>query len=357
MKRQTKPDKTAFKEPETLASPDDSEGEDDDLWFLPDPDEALEDHEIPLPRARADSLLQAADWVTAQGVHAADLARAALAVGQLDMVVAQIGRGALERLALREVEALSWASGTPIPIDEIARDQLRARASTDPHALQRARWALRRLMGDGDLRDLRTFLGLHRTERRDLPDTLRARPAGDMFDEAAQEFRHHVAQMADAHAFTRAAFARHVWLLSDLSPEEDQLESAVWAARLMAEGCHALPFVPMGQGGRRPSTGVGGLRASFAATEAGATSARVDLQRLMVWRDRALKDTAQIKGNNPSRIIAALVAKPMATTEMVERASDISRDTAERLLARLADMDLVREITGTRRFRIWTAKL
>ncbi len=41
---------------------------------------------------------------------------------------------------------------------------------------------------------------------------------------------------------------------------------------------------------------------------------------------------------------------------MIEQAAGISRDTAERLLARMQDMGLVREITGASRFRIWAAR-
>jgi hypothetical protein len=346
-----------FEEPDTPVSPYDEDPEEDGLWFLSDPDDALDDHVMPLPQADTTPLAQAEHWIGAQGVHAAQLARAAMAVGQLDMLVFQIGSGASQRLALREVEAMTWAAGLPVPVEEIGRDRLQARASTDPQALQQARWALRRLLGEGDLRDLRTFLGLHRSDSRTHPDALRLRPAGDLFDEAAEDFHAAVAGLSDAHAFTRAAFARHLWQLSDLSTQDDQIEAAVWAARHMAEDCRALSFVPMGQGVRRPRTGVEGFRATLAAIETGASSALVELQRLLAWRDDALARSARIKGSNPAKIIKALVAKPMATTEMVEHAAGVSRDTAERLLARLAEMEIIREITGTRRFRIWAAKL
>ncbi len=353
--------KDSFEEPESPPSPYDREEEPEDLWFLPDAADVPDDHDIPLPRANTTALVQPGDWLAAQGDHAAQLARAALAIGQLDMLVTQMGQGALERLALREVEALTWAGGMPVSLEEIGRDQLQARASTDPRALQQARWAVRRLMTDGPTDDLRAFLGLHRAESRDLsPDLLpdlRGRITGEAFDEAAAEFRANLAELSDSHDFTQAAFARYLWRLSDLSPEEDHIEGTVWAAKRMAQHCLSLTFVPIGQGARQVQSGSARNLGSFLrAIENGATAARVELQRLIMWQDQAKTRTAAIKGNNAVRIIDALMVKPMATTEMIEQAAGISRDTAERLLARMADMGLVREVTGANRFRIWAAK-
>lgn len=45
------------------------------------------------------------------------------------------------------------------------------------------------------------------------------------------------------------------------------------------------------------------------------------------------------------------------STAMVATAAGSSRDTAERLLARMAASGLVRELTGARRFRLWAARL
>ncbi|WP_120632637.1 helix-turn-helix domain-containing protein [Ruegeria sp. EL01] len=351
-----------FEEPGTPRSLYDPPDEAEDLWFLPDPDDALDIHDIPLPKVQNDPLVRPDEWIAAQGTHAALLARAALAAGQLDMVVAGMGpdagQGALERLALREVEALAWAAGTPISLEEIGRDQLQARVTTDPRALQQARWAVRRLIADGPTDDLRGFLGLHRVESQVVPRGLRGRITGKEFDEAATEFWANLAALSDAHVFTQAAFARYLWRLSELSAEEDHIEGAVWAAKRMAQGCLTLTFVPMGQGARHPHGGGSeDLGSHFTAMEAGANSARIELQRLTMWRDRARDQTAFIKGTNPARIISALVAKPMATTKMIEQAVGTSRDTAERLLARMLEMGLVREVTGASRFRIWAAKI
>ncbi|MFB2595379.1 hypothetical protein ACEYYB_11065 [Paracoccus sp. p4-l81] len=126
----------------------------------------------------------------------------------------------------------------------------------------------------------------------------------------------------------------------------------------MAEGS-GLAFVPMGSFGRRVWHGAASVAERLGdhhrAVADGATAARRTLMRLRDWAARARDATAAIKGDNAARIIAALMARPLASTEAVEQAAAISRGTAERLLARMAGMGLVREVTGTRRFRLWTA--
>lgn len=363
MKSNAKTDNEDCEEQERPTSPYDQGAEEDDLWFLPDPDDELDDFAMPLPQGERTPLVRPADWVDAQGVNADQLARTAMAVGQLDMMVAQVQpqgqmqNGVLARLALREAEALSWAAGMPVSLEEIGRDQVWARANTNPNALRQARWAARRLMGDGDARDLRSFLGLHRTEVSDLPVGLSSRVSGTMFDDEAGEFLKRVDRLSDVHGFVRAAYARYLWQLSDLSQDDNRIEAQVWASRLMSDGCLALTFVPFGQGVRSlQGSGPDDLGVYLRAAETGAIAARFELQGLLSWHRRALAVSASIKGKNPARVVAALVAKPMATTEMIEQAAGVSRDTAERLLVRLADLDLVREVTGANRFRIWTAK-
>lgn len=332
--------------------------EPEDLWFLPDPQTESPDSDLSSAVFLQSRLAAPEGWRAAQAQHATALARAALAVGQLDMMVAQIGVGALERLALREAAALLWAAGKSVSLEDIARDHFAARADGDPLDLQTARWALRRLMGQGGIDDLAAFLGLHLTETETSLTRGPSRLSGLFFEEAAQEFLRHVSSLADAHAFTRGAYARFLWALSDLSVEGDMVEGAVWAARHMAQDCMTLTFLPLGQEGRRiTGLGVSTFPTLLAAIEAGAIAARAELHRLSQWRDQAHAATAGIKGKNAGRIIEMLFAKPHATTQMVEATTGVSRDTAERLLARLHHMGLVREVTGAKRFRIWAAQL
>lgn len=339
---------------ESRASLYDTAPDDADLWFLP-PEHDPSD--IPLPRADRTPLVDPAAWVAGQGAQAADLARAAMAVGRLEEVVAATP-GAIARLAALEVEAMLWAAGTPLKREEIGRDLTALRESADLAAHRLARWALRRLAGQGALHDLRGFLGLHRAEAPGLDEAVAPRPMGQAFDDAAAVFGAAMDAL-DAHPITRAAYARTAWRLADLSPDTDLIEAATWSARAMAEGCAALPFVPMGSFGRRVWHGTvpvaDRLGDHYRAVTDGATAARLTLLRLRDWAVRAREATAGIKGDNPARIIAALMAQPLATTEAIEQAADTSRDTAERLLARMAAMGLVREVTGARRFRLWTA--
>lgn len=315
----------------------------------------------PLPRADHRPLIDAAAWRAAQAAHAAALADAALALGRLDACVAAMGPGAGARLALAETEAMLWAAATPLRREEIGADLMDARAATDLDAMAQARWAVRRLQGQAPLGDLRRFLGLHHGAADATTDAEAEpglRPAGDDFDALAGDFQALV-QGAALHPLVGGALALTGWRLAGLSPAGALVEPAVWAARAMAAGCEALGFVPLGQAGRRVWVPVGPpearVGAMIAAITTGTREARDMLARLAGWRDEARAATAGIRGQNPARIIDALLARPLMSTQMVEEAAGISRDTAERLLARMAGMGIVREITGTRRFRLWCA--
>lgn len=318
---------------------------DDDLWFLPGPPE---DDDPP-------GAVQTgpADWLRAQAGLAVPLARAAQALGALDATLAG-DQGMIRRLAMIEVEAMLWAEGTPLPREDIGRDLMAGRAGSDRQVMAKARWALRRLEGQADPADLRGFLGLHRAH--DPAETGRA--AGDSFDAAARDFATLIGE-GGLHPLTRAAMALSVWPLAGLSPDEDLTEAACFAARIAAADLDSLPFTPLGQTGRRVWRQSGPVAARLAAwldaLRDGATRARAEAIRLDDWAARARMATARMKGDTPARVIAALRAVPLMTTEMVEQEIGASRDTAERVLARLHQMGLIREITGTRRFRLWSA--
>lgn len=313
-----------------------------------------------LPRADRTPLIDPEAWRTAQGACAAELARAAMAVGRLDELAATMGQGAISRLATMETEEFLWAGGTPVSADELARDLIDARAGTDLTVLQQGRWAVRRLKGRGEPRDVRGFLGLHRMEgRNNSLGEVWSRLQGQDFDAAAVDFLATMTGMQDLHPITRGAFARTAWTLADLSRDGDIIEGAVWSARIMASACNALPFVPLGRSGCRLLHRGGGPRDGLqdhciAVAESAAAASRV-LLRLRDWTERALAMTARIKGNSPGKIIEALMAYPHALTATIEAHAGISRDTAERLLARMQAMGLVREVTGSKRFRIWSA--
>lgn len=307
-----------------------------------------------------------ADWLRAQAGLAVPLAEAAAEVGRLDATLAAMAPdaadGARLRLALAEAEAMLWAGGLVLPREEIGRDALDARAASDPQAMRLARWALRRLDGQGALGDLPGFLGLHRAGG---PDAEAGQGAGQGglrgpdFWQGAADYLARVAAADGLHPLARGPLAMLLWRRAGLSPPERVIEPAVHAARLMARGCEGLRFVPLGTGGRRVWT-LGGpvearLAAHLEALRRGARAAREELARVAEWAVRARAATAGVRGPNPGRVIAVLAARPLASAEDVARAAGISRMTAERMLNRMTDLGMIREITGASRFRLWCA--
>ncbi|MDH2329232.1 hypothetical protein QCN27_20540, partial [Cereibacter sp. SYSU M97828] len=150
--------------------------------------------DLPLPRADRRDLLDPKPWRAAEAALAADLARTAQAIGRLDEAVHRLGPGAIQRLAYREVEAMSRAEGVWLDRDRIGRSVLAA--GSDPErarALGRARWALRRLcVSPGAPGDLRRFLGLREINGagRDIePGLPEVRPTGAAFEAAVADWR------------------------------------------------------------------------------------------------------------------------------------------------------------------------
>ncbi|MCJ1900237.1 MULTISPECIES: hypothetical protein [Paracoccus] len=312
-------------------------------------------------KSAAHQFFDAAAWFSAEAGQAAELARAAFALGRLEGAVAALEpearAGANRRLALIEVEAMLWAQGTPLRREEIGRDLMEARAGADLEAMRLARWGIRRLEGQGDARDLRGFLGLHRAAVSGLDELLATRPTGQDFDAAVEEFRQLAGQVAGLSPLVRAAALRVLWRLCGLSAPEVLAEPATWTARDMAEGCEALRFVPLGRHGRGVWVDGGSpaerVARHLAAVTAGIQDARHELARVADWQARALEAMAGVKGENAGRVIRALAAHPLLNAAMLEESAGISRDTAERMLSRMKALGLAREITGGRRFRLW----
>ncbi|MDK8872841.1 hypothetical protein [Paracoccus sp. SSJ] len=314
-------------------------------------------------KSAAHQFFDASEWFSAQAGLTADLARAAFALGRLEGAVAALEpeaqAGANRRLALIEVEAMLWAQGTPLRREDIGRDLMEARAGADLEAMRLARWGIRRLEGQGDPRDLRGFLGLHRAEVSGLDELLATRPTGRDFDAAVGEFRELAGQVAGLAPLVRAAALRVLWRLCGLSAPEVLAEPATWTARDMAEGCEALRFVPLGRHGRGVWVDGGSpaerMARHLAAVTAAIMDARHELARVAEWQARALEAMAGVKGENAGRVIRALAAHPLLSAAMLEDSAGISRDTAERMLSRMKALGLAREITGGRRFRLWMA--
>ena len=83
----------------------------------------------------------------------------------------------------------------------------------------------------------------------------------------------------------------------------------------------------------------------------------MSLDRLIAWRARAEAETADLTGRTPARLIAALSARPMLGAAEAEAETGASRAAVQRNLDLLYARDLVREVTGHGRFRVWAAKV
>ena len=164
-----------------------------------------------------------AAWLGAQTAQLYALADASRELGRLEATLAALPAdeavGARDRLALIEVEAMLRAQGLIIGRDEIGLDLLEARSGSDPEALRLARWAVRRLAGQGVLTDLGSFLGLHRHAEADaLPAPgFDLRPRGWEFDAVAAEFRQAADGLSVLHPLVRGPAVLAAWRRAGLS--------------------------------------------------------------------------------------------------------------------------------------------
>ena len=131
--------------------------EEEDLWFLPGPDEEDPDEGYlsPLPRAPQSELPLVApgNWEAAQAELSADLARLSMKLGVLDERLRSAPEGWQHRLAMIEASELSWVAGERLSGDKLALWMaLRLGAQEDTGPIARASWAARRLTGGPDPR-------------------------------------------------------------------------------------------------------------------------------------------------------------------------------------------------------------
>lgn len=351
-----KPANQDIKDTDAPASLYEAEVAEEDLWFLPGP---MEDEDYPFPQAERRVLIDPTDWQKAEAGLAPQLARAAAELAMLDQCCRQIGQGAVERLALIEVEAMLWAQGSRLRREQIAAYLSGAGGQTAAGPdLGRAAWAFRRMVArPGPLPAMRGFLGLHEVAGSDLPEALSPRPKGAEFDLAAALFADGMGAVAQCHPLTQAGYGLALWRLAGLSAPDDLVEPATAAARIAAQESRVLGFAPLapGRGAWQLGAQANRLGEWLAAIRSGAQAAMLELNRVEAWAVAARATTASIKGDTPAKLITALSARPILTTEAAANLSDISRDSAERGLAKLQAMGVAREITGGKRFRLWVA--
>ncbi len=350
-------------DPDGLAwpGPYDAAPQEEDLWFLPGPDEEgdKDPHPAlpPLPRSGGRLLFDLSEWRKAEAAQAQALAGVAVLFGALDERLRRAPDGWRHRLALTEAVELSWWIGDRISNDRLALwSALRlSGAQEDPLALSRAGWALRRLGGGpgpesgpetGPEAGLAAFLG--RASGNEAPP------------EAVADLADLSARLAGLHPFTRAAALFQAWRLLGEGEAAHQIEAAVLAARSAAApgrgGALFLPLAAAGFPAARATGSVGDRLARWLeGAEAATLAALLELDRLQAWQDRATRAIADLSGRTPALLVAALTAWPMLTAPMAEKLTGASRASVQRNLDLLCRRGLAREITGQGRYRIWTA--
>lgn len=73
------------------------------------------------------------------------------------------------------------------------------------------------------------------------------------------------------------------------------------------------------------------------------------------WSVRAVAEMASLSGRTPCALRAVLSEWPLVSAPMAEALTGAGRVGDQRNLARMQARDLVREVTGQGRFRMWQA--
>jgi len=330
---------------------DDSTAE-QDLWFLPGPPEWEPDFIPPGPRPEPAEIGVIAAWVQAEAGLAARLARVSGRLGALNDRLRRGPEGWRHRLALMEAADLSWFSGDRISADRLSlwMTMRLSGAHEDVGALARAGWAARRLSGGpGPDAGLADFL-----DRRD-PDNLA--DDAERLTDRAEGWLTLISAARALHPVTRACMGYALWNLAGLGQQGDRIEAAVTAARIAAsEGCGAV-FAPLAMGG------AGGLR------DGGPVPARLErwldgmdrailtamrhLDDVEAWSGRAETVMGPLSGRTPKALRAMLAEWPVVSAPMAETRTGASRAAVQRNLLWMEERDLIREVTGQGRFRMW----
>lgn len=331
-----------------------------DLWFLPQRDEPGEVRVWGAP-SRATSrnssstpLVDGGLWREAEAALAADLAGLAYDYGRLSERAASLGQGAVQRLAHAEAAGLSWWTGDRIGSDRLALWLAFHIGATglDGDGLIRASWAARRLMAPPVPPGSDLAATLAQVVHSEDPKNLALATEVAAVLEAA----------GPLHPITRGAALFHLWHGLGERPDHLRgLEAAILASRLSVGQGRDLPFVPLSLIGFAGLTASGSPERRLAAWIAGAhgavLAAMLELDRLMVWSRWAEQEIASLSGRTPARLIACLAAHPMVAAPQAEVETGASRAAVQRNLDLLVNRNLVREVTGQGRFRVWAAKL
>lgn len=332
---------------------DDRAAEEADLWFLPaDQGDAAADMFAPLPHRDPRQLFDPEEWRRAQGDLSAELAALTLRLGALDERLGTMEKGVRQRLAIREAAEMSWWAGSRIGVERLTLwvGMYAGGSLDDSLALAQAGWAVRRLTAGqgpdagGWLAGLAPFLGhAHGTQSHAI-------------EEAAEV----MAAAQHLHPVTQAAVLFHAWRIVGQGPAGD-IEAAVMAACHGASmGARGAPFLPLAMSGVKALQASGSAHARLAdwigGAEQATLSALMQVQRLGVWQNAARQALSDLSGRTPALLVDLLAAWPMVTAPMAETQTGASRAAVQRNLERLQARGLIREVTGQKKYRVWTAR-
>jgi hypothetical protein len=291
-------------------------------------------------------------WRAALAACAEPFAEAAAGLARLDerlRIMAPPDRtAARERLAALQAVRLMWGEGAHVAPEAVALDALdrRGRATEDAPAVTAAGSLARKLAREPGRN--------HARPAREAADPDVGGP--DRSDAGSCDATEFDAALRDAPPLVAAALAAPS---ADALSEAARLDAA--AARLMAAalGCRGgASFAPVPA--RRRAAGFAPetrLSAFVRDVADGTRDALALLDDLAAWRARADAAAASMKGKTPARAVALLAARLALSAPAAASALRLSDDAALRVLTRLAEAGLARELTGHSRFRVWAARL
>lgn len=350
---------------------------DEDLWFLPDaghaPDAAplkpADPADTPWINAPQEASLDPETWRSAEARSYRALTTTAESVARFGERLRGFPEPVGDRFAIASVSSVLRGEGLWLSPEQIALYQaFRAGADDSARDLARAAWAMRRLGPDAQtvqpVDDLRGFLG--RSSGVNSPQIPPGgdRPVGDVLDTLCADWSYAMTTLRDQmHPLTRAAFGFALWRSMGITPWDEHLEPTLAAMRIGA--LRQAPFLPMVDGHRldRHALQPGGegavarLTTFYAAAEAGALWACMELDRLSAWRGRARQAISDLSGRTPPLLISCLLRMPVVSADLVADRTGCSRPAARRNLNLFSDRGLIREVTGQDRYRFWKAAI
>ncbi len=290
-----------------------------------------------------------AQWRGAQGALASDLADVAQGFGQLCERLRAGSAGGLRRLALMEVADLGWWAGEHVGLDRLilaAEDRLTG-VQDQSLALSALLWSVRRLVqpqGPGQgAATIADFLGRSRGAEM---------PGADLRGVEAV-----LARSGALHPVVRGAAVFHLWRASGTGGLTRDLEAAVLGARIAGGGAGFVPLALSAGAGLRASGPVDLRLQSWLQGAATATAAALlHLDRVAAWQTRTAAQLAGLSGRTPARLARVFADWPVVSAPMAERETGASRAAVQRNLDLMQSRDLIREMTGQGRFRLWTAR-